>query len=122
MGNPSSYKSTYCKEVIECLAKGHSVAAFAGEIGVAASTVYDWIKAHEEFAEAYGIAKAKSALSWEKRLIDFAEGGKGNVAAIIFGVKNRASDEWRDVQKHEHGGNNGAPIQVNISGVDAGLL
>lgn len=122
MGTPSKYKPAYCNEIIECLAQGHSIAAFAGSIGVAASSVYKWVKDFPEFEEAYGIARSKSALSWEKRLIEFADGGKGNVAAIIFGLKNRASDEWRDVQKHEHGGNNGAPIQVTIAGVDAGLL
>jgi len=118
----SKYKEAYCNEVIECLAEGHSVAGFAGCIGVAASVVYEWVKVHEEFAAAYEIAKAKSVYFWEKQHIEITKTGKGNITGSIFGLKNRAHEEWRDIQKVEHGGPNGAPIQVNIAGVDAGLL
>lgn len=112
MGAPTSYKPAYCNELIECLAEGHSIAGFAGHIGVAASSVYKWVKDFPEFAAAYEIAKAKAVLFWEKTLVNFAKTGTGNAAAIIFGLKNRAHEEWRDVQKIEHGGNDGAPLVV----------
>ena len=111
-GRTSSYKESYCNEVIECLAEGHTVTAFAGTIGVAASTVYEWIKSQPAFAEAYARGKAKATLFWERRLIEFAQTGKGNAAAVIFGVKNRAPDEWRDVHKIEHTGEDGGPIKT----------
>lgn len=112
MSRSTSYKPDYCNEIIECLAKGHSIAAFAGEIGVAASTVYKWITDIEEFAQAYAIAKAKAIRFWETKLIEIADSGKGNVTAIIFGLKNRAAEEWRDVQKFEHTGKDGEPIKT----------
>lgn len=110
MAAASKYKPAYCNEIIECLALGHSIAAFAGSIGVAASSVYKWINDFPEFAEAYAVAKAKAVLFWEKKLIDIAGTGKGNVTATIFGLKNRAASEWRDVQAVEHTGANGGPI------------
>lgn len=104
--------------MIECLAKGHSVEGFAGSIGVAKTNVYQWIKKHEDFAEAFEIAKAKSVFFWEGRLIDLSEGGKGNAASVIFGVANRAPDEWRNIQKVEHTGKDGGPIKQEVSAKD----
>jgi Helix-turn-helix domain of resolvase len=112
-GRPSSYKEAYCNEVIECLAKGHSITAFAGEIGVARSTIFDWMKALEVFKEACERGAAKAVLFWEKELLNCAKTGKGNVTAIIFGLKNRAHEDWRDVQKLEHTGKDGGAIQVD---------
>lgn len=112
MSRATSYKPAYCNEVIECLAKGHSVTAFAGQIGVAASSVYKWIKDHEDFAKAYAVAKAKSVMFWEERLIEISASGKGNVTAAIFGLKNRAASEWRDVQAIEHTGKDGKAIKT----------
>lgn len=112
MAPPSLYKPDYCNEVIECLALGHSVKGFAGFIGVGLKTVYDWLKKHEEFAAAYEIAQAKAAYFWEGRLIEFAQTGKGGAAGIIYGVGNRAREEWSDTRKHEHTGKDGEPIKT----------
>lgn len=112
VGRPSSYKEAYCNEVIECLAKGHSITAFAGEIGVARCIIFDWQKAHPAFDAACKIASGKAVMFWEGKLIECANTGKGNVTAIIFGLKNRAHEDWRDVHKLEHTGKDGAPIQV----------
>lgn len=111
-GPRSSYRDAYCNEVIECLAKGHSVAAFAGEIGIHRTVIYDWMKIHPEFKAACEKATAKAILYWEKQLISCAETGKGNVTAIIFGLKNRAHEEWRDVHKMEHTGKDGNAIEI----------
>lgn len=111
-GRKSSYKEAYNNEVIECLAKGHSLTAFAGEIGVAQCIIWDWKKVHPEFKAACEIATTKAVLYWEKQLIACAESGKGNVTAIIFALKNRAHEDWRDVHKLEHTGKDGGPIET----------
>ena len=85
------------------MAKGHSIAGFAGEIGVGRRTVFDWATTYPEFSAALEIATPKAVLFWEQKLIECAENGKGNVTACIFGLKNRAHEDWRDVQKIEHG-------------------
>ncbi len=90
------YRDAYCDEVVDFLKDGHSLAAFAGHIGVSPDTLYEWMKTHPEFAEAVKRAKAKSILWWERRLLDLAQTGQGNAAAITFGLKNRAPQEWRD--------------------------
>lgn len=118
-GRPSTYEPRYCEEVIQFLRDGYSIAAFAGSIGVARSTIYEWIDAHPEFSDAVKIAQAGSVLAWEERLRVAATAGDGNATAIIFGLKNRAGDEWRDVKAHEHSGPEGKPIQTEQVGNDA---
>lgn len=95
-GRPSKYSQAYCNEVIECLAEGKSVTAFAGRIGVARSTVFKWVDEHPEFSDALKIGQAKATEFWEGVLINIAKNGSGNATAAIFGLKNRAADDWRD--------------------------
>lgn len=104
VGRPSDYDPAFCERAVEFLADGFSIAAFAGEIGVARSTVYKWIDEHPEFSDAVKTGQAKAILWWERRNRDFALTGDGNATAIIFGLKNRASDEWRDKVETEHSG------------------
>lgn len=55
---------------------------------------------------------AASAVWWEERLRDVAAKGEGNATAVIFGLKNRVPDEWRDKTTTELTGKNDGPIQV----------
>jgi transposase-like protein len=113
-GPPTKYKPAYCDEVIEFLAKGHSVAAFAGHISVNRDTVYEWAEQHPEFKAAKDIGINAATKWWEDRLIDSALNGKagGNVTAIIFGLKNRAHKDWSDRIVSEHVGKGGGPIHT----------
>lgn len=120
MPRPSDYKQTYCNECIEHLAQGYSLASFAGVVGAHRSTLYDWAEAHEEFAEAIEIGRAKGQCTWEERLANQAQDGKGNTAAIIFAMKNLYQDDWRD--RHEHTGADGGPFQVVLSSDDQKVL
>lgn len=103
-GRPSKYSEAYCNEVIEFLGEGHSVTAFAGHIGVARSTVFKWAEEHEEFSDALKIGQAKATGTWESVLLKIAKEGGGNATAAIFGLKNRASDDWSDKVVTEHSG------------------
>src|ERR1700722_20481688 len=104
MGRPSSYSKAYCNEVIEFLAGGHSVTAFAGHIGVARSTVFKWADEIPEFSDALKVGQAKATGFWEKILVSIARDGKGNATAAIFGLKNRAGEDWADKTVNEHTG------------------
>src|SRR5689334_5938392 len=95
-GRPSKYSDAYCNEVIECLAEGKSVTAFAGRIGVSRATVFNWADEHPEFLDALKVGQAKATEFWEGTLTDIAKGKPGNATAAIFGLKNRAPDDWRD--------------------------
>lgn len=103
-GRPSKYSPAYCGEVISCLSEGHSVTAFAGRIGVARSTVFKWAEEHPEFSDALKVGQSKATEFWEKILMSVARDGKGNATACIFGLKNRAGDDWADKTINEHTG------------------
>lgn len=111
-GRPSKYSDAYCNEVIEFLAGGHSVTAFAGHIGVSRSTVFKWADEHEEFSDALKVGQAKATALWEDVLLKVARDGGGNATAAIFGLKNRASEDWSDKVISEHSGPNGGPIET----------
>ena len=103
-GRPTDYDPAYCDQVIEFLRDGYSVAAFAGHIGKAASTVKLWMTVHPEFSDAVKIGQAGAVLWWENRARAVARGEDGNPTAVIFGLKNRAPDQWRDKTEQEVSG------------------
>jgi transposase len=101
-GRPSKYEPEFCDQLLECMGQGFSLTAFAGEIGVARSTINEWIAAHPEFSEAVKIGQAKRTRKLEGTLLDGETGAK--VTAHIFALKNADPEGWRDKQEIEHGG------------------
>lgn len=97
-GRPTLYRDEYCDLVIEHMAEGASLTSFAGEIGVARSSINEWMGAHPEFSEAVNVGKAKCASWWEKvnRSIAQVGGGTGSAQACALGLKNMAADDWRE--------------------------
>jgi hypothetical protein len=103
-GRPSTYKEAYCDLVIEHMTEGASLTSFAAEIGVARSTINEWMEHNPEFSEAVKIGKAKCSAWWEKIGRANAKDGGGNATLVIFGLKNMAADDWREKQEVEHSG------------------
>lgn len=95
-GRPSKFKPAYVQEVVNHMAEGASLTSFAGEIGVARSTINEWIAAHPEFSEAVNVGKAKCAAWWERvnRGIARDGGGTGSAQACALGLKNMAREDW----------------------------
>jgi transposase-like protein len=119
VGRPSDYDPEYCDVAETFLAEGYSVAALAGKLHVARSTIYEWIAQHQEFSDAVKRGQSGAVLWWESRNIEFAKTGEGNATAIIFGLKNRASDEWRDKVETEHSGNMAVEYRkIRLAGPD----
>lgn len=98
-GRPTKYLPSYADQVIEHMTEGASLTSFAADIGVARSTINEWMEEHGEFSEAVKIAKGKCAAWWEKLGRSNAVTGNGNATLVIFGLKNMAAEDWRD--KHE---------------------
>lgn len=96
MARPIEYDPEFCDRAISFLADGFSVAALAGELSVARSSIYKWMEDYPEFSDAVKVGQAKATLWWEKANRSLAMTGEGNATACVFGLKNRASDEWRD--------------------------
>lgn len=101
-GRPSKFQEAYCNEVIEIMATGLSLTAFAGEIGVARSTINEWIEAYPQFSESVRVGKAKRTLALERGMLG-AENGPA-VTARMFALKNADPDEWREKKEVEHSG------------------
>lgn len=96
--------------VVQDMAKGYSFEAFAGLVGVSKETLYQWVKAHPDFADAKRRAFEVSRRFWEDaavaNLLNTSESGFDemgnkvsrskslNSTAWIFNMKNRFG--WRD--------------------------
>jgi hypothetical protein len=113
-GRPTKFEGSYCQAVIAAGELGYSLTSFAGQIGVARSTINEWMDHFPEFSEAVKQHKAKRSLWWEDRLRAIAQegGGPGAVTAVIFGLKNVAPEDFADRVVNEHTGKDGGPIQT----------
>jgi predicted transcriptional regulator len=86
--------------VVEQMAQGISLGAFAGVIRVSRETVYAWVREHREFSDAVSRARAAQQLAWELKLYRARKGAE--VTASIFALKNIAPDQWRDLKQTQH--------------------
>ena len=114
-GRPTKYDPVYCEMVVEHMKEGASLTSFAAEIGVARSTINEWIDQNYEFSEAVKIGKANCAAWWEALGRKNAEQGGGNATLVIFGLKNMAREDWRERHEVEHSGPNGGAIPIEDS-------
>jgi hypothetical protein len=114
VGRPSKYSPAYAEEVITYCAQGYSLTAFAGSIGVCRRTIAEWSEAHPEFLQAVSRAKAKRAEWWETKALDVATNGGtgGRATMVIFGLKNHAPEDFREVERRELTGKDGGPIEM----------
>jgi hypothetical protein len=86
--------------VIEYMAKGYSLSAFAGSIRVCRNAVYEWTRAYSEFGDAVSRARSARIAALEIKLLASRKGAE--TTASIFALKNASPDEWRDVRHTEH--------------------
>ncbi len=111
-GRPSTYDPAYCEQVMEFMALGYSLTAFAGSIRKAWSTVHIWMAEHPEFSDAVKVGKAARTFSLERDLLSEDVGPR--ITARIFALKNAAPEEWRDKHDHTLAGADGGPVQNNL--------
>lgn len=64
------------------------------KMGIAVSTLYDWKNKYSEFSEALKKGKEVVDIEVENALYKLAI--DGNITAIIFWLKNRKPNMWRD--------------------------
>ena len=102
-GRPSEYRPEYCRAVIDFMAQGFSLTAFAGSIRVAKDTVYEWIKVHPQFSDAVARARVARVTALKAKLLRSRKGAE--TSAAIFALKNAAPVEWKDVKYQQHSHN-----------------
>ncbi|MCK5644050.1 MAG: transposase [Gammaproteobacteria bacterium] len=144
-GRPTRYSPTYHPKLIEALAEsGKTDEDIAKRIGIAASTLYKWLKEKPEFSESRKRGKDKPDDEVEAALLRKAKGytlhlkkevsvslGQGQGAELeeatfdhhvapdtvagIFWLKNRRPERWRDKIDHEITGKDGTPLVLEMT-------
>lgn len=93
-------------------AQGLTQGQIATCIGMAVSTLCDKKNKYIEFSEAIkrgqekGIAQVTNAL--------FKKANDGDNIAMIFYLKNRDPDQWKDRKEHTHSGDPKNPIKTEV--------
>lgn len=126
-GRPTSYQPSFAEQAVKLCKLGATDAEMADFFEVVQSTFYRWKNEYPAFSEALKAAKAEADDRVERSLYNRAVGytfdsekvfqfqGEivraktkehvpPDVTAQIFWLKNRRSQEWRDVRQHEVGG------------------
>ena len=82
--------------LVEHMAQGFTYESFAGKIGVAYSTLFNWEKQFPEFLESKKDAAPRQRFANEERMHKIAQGKirNANVTAQIFIMKN--CHGWKD--------------------------
>ena len=145
----SKYKPEYCNVAKEYAAMGVTNKMLAALLRVHEDTIYNWKKAHPEFAQALERAKSEADLEVENSLYKQAAGydyeteearivkdKDGNerleavtvtkhvpprVQATQFWLKNRRPEMWRDKQEIEHSGGGIESILAEVMNTSRGL-
>lgn len=99
-GRPTDYRPEYCEMVIEAMASGVSLTAFAGMLRVSKDTVYEWMTRHSEFSDAVSRGKPARLLHLERKLLAARYGAQ--CSAAIFALRNADPTEWRDIRSVQH--------------------
>jgi transposase len=124
-GRPTDYLPEFCERVIEYGKAGKSVAWWAAELGVNKDTLYEWVKVHPEFSDAFNRGRLESQRWWEDLGQEYALSRKDG-PTLNAGVYNRSMaarfpDDWREKSETTHLGPNGGPVQIVASQHDENL-
>lgn len=94
-GRPTTYKDSYCRELIDFMSKGYSYRAFAGEIGVHFDTLYTWERRYPEFSDAKKRGWVACLYYWEKLGIEGIKGSNGRLNSRLWIINMRNRFGWR---------------------------
>lgn len=125
-GRPSDYLVEVADDICSLLASGESLNSICKKTGFPnRSTVYRWLREHDEFRNNYARATEDRADSIFEEMLDIADGAEEETASIakarlqidarkwILGKMN--PKKFSDKQSIEHSGPNGGDINVTIT-------
>ena len=135
-GRPTRYREEYCDQAYRLCLLGYTDKELADFFGVKEQTINNWKHAHKEFFESLKAGKAeadshvidslyKRATGYEHDEVHFtAHDGKviqtpykkhysPNPTSMIFWLKNRQPEKWRDKQEYKHSGTVGREHDVS---------
>jgi transposase-like protein len=134
-GRPTDYKPEFVQRCAELCAHGATDAELADEFDVSVRTLYSWRNRYPEFLQALKTNKELADERVERSLYERATGyerdsvkifcQEGQIiqatfrehvppdsTAMIFWLKNRKPEVWRDRVQQEHSGPDGGAIQI----------
>lgn len=136
-GRPPSYKADYAKQAAKLAQLGATDQEMADFFEVDVRTVHRWKHDHEAFCHALKAGKEIADERVERSLYQRAVGYEQDevkifmpagadapvyaafrakiapdTTAAIFWLKNRRSQEWRDIKATELSGPNGGPVSI----------
>jgi hypothetical protein len=135
-GRPTLYNEDMALKVLDLAVKGKTDLQIAKAVKINVDTLYTWKLEHPDFSEALKKAKEvaddaveaslrQRALGYKHKAIKFfchegciisevyTERYPPDTTACIFWLKNRRPDRWRDVNRQEHSGPDGKPIETS---------
>lgn len=146
MGRPSKFKPEFIAQAQKLANLGHTDREIAEFFDVDERTLNRWKNDHPDFCQSLKVGKEVADERVEQSLYRRALGYSHDdthfssyegvvtatpyvkhhppdTTAAIFWLKNRRPDEWRDVNRHEHSGKDGAPLipvlNVTIGGAES---
>ena len=107
---PFEITPAVCRKAERLAAKGCTEKQIATSLKISQETLIQKKKKFSEFSEAIKKGQANSIIEAESALFDEAVNGR-NVTSLIFFLKNRNPEYWKDKHEVEHSG------QVGLSDV-----
>jgi hypothetical protein len=95
-GRPSKYNDGVPEQVRELALQGKTDEEIASSLEVSRSTLALWKARHPEFSDALKVWKDHADDQVEHTL--YRKALSGDTTACIFWLKNRRSNDWRDVK------------------------
>jgi len=134
-GQPTAYKAKYATMVAQWCADGATDTEIAQLIGVDTRTIYRWKLQHPDFCQAMSVGKDAAddrvERSFYQRAVGYelkveklfhhqgeitrattVEHVQPDVTAITKWLASRRKSKWAEVNRLEHTGKDGAPIEV----------
>lgn len=118
-GRPTTYFDLVqprLEEIRDWAGQGLTRPEIASRLGVDRATLHRYMNDHDDLRDALKSGDTEIVANVEAALAKKALGG--DVTAMIFFLKNKAPDKWRDKTTQELTGKNGAPVTVRWASAD----
>lgn len=114
-GRPSEYHKVKdrLEEITDMAAKGWTRSEIAKELKINRSTLQRYMNEHQELKDALKTGDDEVVENLEGALYRAAM--EGNIAAIIFALKNKAPNKWREKIHQELSGSVGLPGMIKAA-------
>ena len=113
MGRPSKYSPERVEAILTALRAGNTRRASAGYAGVAIDTLGAWIDRYPDFSASVEKAEADAEVGMVANIKKAVTDGTWTAAA--WWLERRRHRDWGRVERIEHSGPEGQPVQVELA-------